>query len=242
MKLKFIHTYVSVDCVVFGFEKDQLYILLVQRNAEDEKNKNLKLPGSLIYEEEDVDDAANRVLFELTGIKKIVLKQFKCFASPDRAKDKDDVKWLDKEYHPNIERLITVAYLSLCKIDRKLINISKYKLTQWCPVSDVPKLPFDHNLILNKALVEIREWIEYDPTVVFELLPRKFTISELHKLYEAIYSKKIDIRNFHKKVAAMNHVVALNEKQKNVSHRAARYYKFEKKYLIRSEGVFKEAK
>lgn len=136
---------------------------------------------------------------------------------------------MDTEYQPNIDRLITVAYLVLCKIDRKLNNISKYKQTAWCPVNKIPQLPFDHNEIVKVSLEEIRRWIEHDSAIVFELLPTKFTISQLHRLYEAIYNKKIDIRNFHKKVLAMPHVVALEEKQKNVSHRAARLYKFDRK-------------
>ncbi|MDR0823682.1 MAG: NUDIX hydrolase [Prevotella sp.] len=229
MKTNFIHTYVSVDCVVFGFDDDQLNILLVQRDVDKTGVKDLKLPGSLIYNEEDVDDAANRVLFELTGIKKMTLRQFRCFASPDRASDPDDMKWLDKAYQPNINRLITVAYLSLCKVDRKLNNISKYKQTEWCPIDRLPQMPFDHNQIVKKSLTEIRAWIERNPAVVFELLPHKFTISQLHKLYEAIYNKNIDIRNFHKKVATMSYVQPLDEKQKDVSHRAARYFKFDKK-------------
>jgi len=228
MKSNFIHTYVSVDCVVFGFDDDQLNILLVERDDKSDTPKNLKLPGSLIYNEEDVDDAANRVLFELTGIKKMTLRQFRCFASPDRANNPEDRKWLDKEYQPNINRLITVAYLSLCKIDRKLTNISKYKSTRWCPLNGLPKMPFDHNEIVEASLAEIRKWIEIEPAIVFELLPNKFTISQLHRLYEAVYNKPIDIRNFHKKIATMTYVIALEEKQRNVAHRAARYYKFDK--------------
>lgn len=229
MKLEFIHTYVSVDCVVFGFDDDQLDILLVQRNVETTDLKDLKLPGSLIYNDEDVDDAAERVLFELTGIKKMPLKQFRCFASPDRASNANDMKWLDKAYQPNIDRLITVAYIALCKIDRKLNNISKYKHSEWCSLNMIPRMPFDHNQIVKESLSEIRKWIEVEPSIVFELLPQKFTISQLHRLYEAIYNKEIDIRNFHKKVASMSYVVGLDEKEKGVSHRAARYYKFNKK-------------
>lgn len=228
MKTNFIHTYVSVDCVVFGFDDNQLDILLVQRNEESDNLVDLKLPGSLIYDDEDVDDAAQRVLFELTGIKKMTLKQFRCFASPERANNPNDIKWLDKEYKPDINRLITVAYLSLCKIDRKLNNISKYKNSQWCPINKLPKMPFDHNQIVKESLAEIRKWIEAEPAIIFELLPQKFTISQIHRLYEAVYNKKIDIRNFHKKIAIMPYVIALEEKQKDVSHRAARYYKFDK--------------
>lgn len=229
MTNNFIHTYLSVDCVVFGFQDNQLNILLVQRSPANGENKNLKLPGSLIYDQEDVDDAANRVLFELTGIKKMSLKQFRCYASPTRASRAEDMKWLDMAYIPNINRLVTVAYLSLCKVDRKLNTISKYKDTKWCPIDDIPQLPFDHNLIVQESLSEVRQWIENNPAIVYELLPAKFTISQLHKLYEAIYAKEIDIRNFHKKVAAMAYIEPLSEKQKDVSHRAARYYKFDKK-------------
>jgi len=228
MKPNFIHTYLSVDCIVFGFDDNQLNILLVKRDGGNSKSRNLKLPGSLIYDEEDVDDAAIRVLYELTGIKKMSLRQFRCFASPERASHPDDRKWLDKAYQSNINRLVTVAYLSLCKINRKLNNVSKYKLTQWCPLNQLPQMPFDHNRIVEESLEEIRRWIEHDPAIVFELLPNKFTISQLHRLYEAIYAKKLDIRNFHKKVAAMDYLLQLNEKQEGVSHRAARYYKFDK--------------
>jgi hypothetical protein len=228
MKSNFIHTYVSVDCVVFGFENNQLHILLVQRDTNKIDSNNMKLPGSLIYDDEDVDDAAQRVLLELTGIKRMKLKQFHCFASPDRANNSEDMKWLDQTYQPNINRLITVAYLSLCKIDRKLTNVSKYKSSKWCPLSEIPKMPFDHNRIVKESLTEIRNWIETDVSIAFELLPTKFTISQLHHLYEAIYNKKIDIRNFHKKIVPLNYVIPLDEKQEGVSHRAARYYKFDK--------------
>lgn len=229
MKNKFIHTYVSVDCVVLGFENNQLNILLVQKDINDSIACKHKLPGSLIFDNEDVDEAAARVLYELTGIKRMSLHQFRCFASPDRATNPRDIKWLNKEYKPDINRLITVAYLALCKIDRKLNNISKYSAIEWSPTDEIPLMPFDHNEIVKQSLVEIRQWIELNPALVFDLLPRKFTMNQLHKLYEAIYNKKIDIRNFHKRVTSMPYVVALGEKQKDVSHRAARYYKFDKK-------------
>lgn len=227
MSTSYIHTYLSVDCVVFGFDNHQLNVLLVERDGE--KNTNyLKLPGSLIYQNEDVDNAAQRVLFELTGLKKMKLKQFKCFSSPDRVSRVTDMAWLDKAYQPNINRLVTVAYLSICKINKKFNNVSKYKTSQWCPVSQVPKLPFDHNKILEESLTEIQRWLEYNPSIVFELLPAKFTISQLHKLYETIYNKKFDIRNFNKKIISLSYIQMLNEKEVGVSHRAARLYKFDK--------------
>lgn len=228
MGTKFIHTYVSVDCVMFGFDNDQLNILLVQFDRDQPEDKNLKLPGGLIYNDEDVDDAAQRILFELTGIKRMNLHQFRCFASPDRARHPADMKWLSRAYQPNIDRLITVAYLSICKVDRKLQNISRFKSTQWCRLSDLPVLPFDHNQIVKAARIEIKRWVDNDPAIIFDLLPGKFTISQLHALYEAVYNQKIDVRNFHKKVKAMEYVIPLEEKQVNVNHRAARYYKFDK--------------
>ena len=228
MGTKFIHTYVSVDCVMFGFDNDQLNILLVQFDRDYPEDKNLKLPGGLIYNDEDVDDAAQRILFELTGIKRMNLRQFRCFASPDRARHPADMKWLSRAYQPNIDRLITVAYLSICKVDRKLQNISRFKSTQWCRLNDLPVLPFDHNQIVEAARIEIKRWIDHDPAIIFDLLPGKFTISQLHALYEAVYNQKIDVRNFHKKVKAMEYVIPLEEKQVNVNHRAARYYKFDK--------------
>ncbi|MDL2222412.1 DNA mismatch repair protein MutT, partial [Parabacteroides sp. OttesenSCG-928-N08] len=109
-----------------------------------------------------------------------------------------------------------------------LNNISKYRQTKWCALSDLPRMPFDHNLIVTESLIEIRRWIETNPSILFELLPRKFTIKQMHTLYNAIFGSKIDIRNFHKKVAAMPYVVALEEKETDVSHRAARYFRFNK--------------
>jgi hypothetical protein len=227
--LNFMRTYVSVDCVVFGFKENQLYVLLVQRSTLHNANGNgLKLPGSLIYQQEDADEAAHRVLCELTGIHKMKLKQFKAFTSPKRTANKDDMNWLEYAYHNKIERLVTIAYLSLCKITRKLNVASKYSTFEWLPVGKLPKMPFDHNQIVDESLNEIRSWVEKEPVILFELLPTKFTVTELRLLYEAIYNKKYDARNFHKKVAQMEFIIPLDEYQKNVNHRAARYYKFDR--------------
>ncbi|ALR29583.1 DNA mismatch repair protein MutT [Chryseobacterium sp. IHB B 17019] len=230
MNQDFIHTYVSVDCVVFGFDHDnRLNILLVQRHIDDVAvDRQRKLPGSLIFSNEDVDDAAHRVLHELTGIKKMVLKQFKCFADPLRASNQTDIIWMGTEYMHNIDRIITVAYLSLCKIDQK-INSTKYETVDWYPIDQVPALPFDHNKIINESLTEIRRWIETDFSIIFELLPKKFTIRQLYQLYSALSEKQIDIKNFHKKISSFNYIIPLEEIEKNVSHRAARYYRFDAK-------------
>ena len=227
----------SVDCVVFGFDYDnRLNILLVKRRLNDDsEEKQSKLPGSLIFSNEDVDESAQLVLFELTGIKKMVLKQFRCFADPNRASNPDDIKWMSKEYKPDIDRIITVAYLSLCKIDHK-INSLKYVTGDWCPIDKIPALPFDHNKIINESLVEIRKWIESDFSIVFELLPKKFTIRQLYQLYSALSEKRIDKKNFHKKISSFNYIVPLEEIESNVAHRAARYYKFDSKIFKKSNN------
>lgn len=95
----------------------------------------------------------------------MVLKQFKCFADSKRSSNADDIKWMDKEYKNNIDRIITVAYLSIWKIDHK-INSSKYDTVDWCPIDKVPALPFDHNQIINESLLEIRKWIESDFSII----------------------------------------------------------------------------
>ncbi|MDR2627726.1 MAG: NUDIX domain-containing protein [Dysgonamonadaceae bacterium] len=232
-----MRTYVSVDCVVFGFDNEQLNVLLVERKTFINKEKSLKLPGSLIYYEEDTDKAAHRVLNELTGIKKMTLKQFKSFTSPERASDPADIAWLEAEYSSRIDRLITVAYLSICRINHKLNVAAKYKTVEWRPVSRLPQMPFDHNKIVEESLNEIRKWAEYDPAVIFELLPSKFTAAELRRLFEAVYRTRYDVRNFHKKIMSMEYVVPLEEKQHGVSHRAARYYRFDKKLYKKLRGI-----
>lgn len=224
----FMRTFVSIDCVVFGFDKKQLNVLLVQRQTASMEESSLKLPGSLIYQEEDADKAAGRVLNELTGIKKMTLRQFKTYTSLQRTANPADVEWLKLEYHNQIDRLITIAYLSLCKTDRKLNTVSKYRTVDWYPVSELPQMPFDHNQIVVESLQAIRAWGEHEPAVLFELLPTKFTAAELRCLYEAIYHKTCDVRNFQKKLAGMEYVVPLDERQEGVAHRAARLYKFDR--------------
>ena len=225
---RFMQTFVSTDCVIFGFDRNQLHVLLVERNTLSANEGHLKLPGSLIYQEEDADSAAARVLSELTGIKKMVLKQFKSFTSLQRTSNPADTLWLQQEYHNQIDRLITIAYLSICKIDRKLHTVSKYKKVVWYPVSELPSLPFDHNQIVEEALQAIRNWGEHEPSILFGLLPTKFTASALRHLYEAVYHKKCDVRNFKKKMAGMEYVIPLEEKEQRVAHRAARLFRFDR--------------
>ena len=223
-----LYPHVSVDCVLLGVNEEKLCVLLVERANSLGENIDYKLPGSLIYENEDLDEAANRVLQETTGAKKVRLKQFRCFGSPSRTQNKEDILWLENASKLKIGRIVTVAYLALCKISKKSNLSSKYKSAMWVPVNELPKLPFDHNEIIHEATKEIRLWIEVEPSIVFEYLPIKFTAFQLRRTYEIIYGKEFDIRNFHKKMAALEYVVPTDDMEEGVAHRAARYYRFDK--------------
>lgn len=128
-----------------------------------------------------------------------------------------------------VERIVTIAYLSLIKIDRTLDKNLDGHGACWVALKDVKKLAFDHNRIIRDALTYIRHYVEFNPSLLFDLLPRKFTASQLRILFELIYGKTVDVRNFHKKIVMMKYVVPLDEKQQGVAHRAARYYKFDRK-------------
>ena len=229
-----IDVHISVDCVVIGFDGEQFRVLLVRQVGKqtDGEFNDWKLPGSPIYMDEDLDDAAKRVLTELTGLKNIRMNQFKAYGSKERTADPRDVMWLE-HFHlieeGRVGRIVTVAYLSLLKIDRHNKQLTTTYDACWIPVSKVGPLAFDHNQILKDALEVVRHYVESSPAVMFDLLPRKFTASQLRVLYQLIYNKEFDVRNFHKKIALMPYVVPLEEKEQGVAHRAARYYRFNRK-------------
>lgn len=226
------YPHVSVDCVVFGFDGEKLKVILIERtiNEQNELYNDKKLPGSLIFNEEDLDVSANRVLTELTGLKNIYLSQFRTFGSPDRTKNPRDIFWLENTTKLKIGRIITTGYVAMVKIDRKLQFNSETTTAKWYDVAEVAKmsLAFDHNEIIQWGLQHIRNQVEIQPHLLFELLPTKFTISQLRTLYDVINQVKSDVRNFQKKVAQMPYVVALDELEKGVPHRAARLYKYKK--------------
>lgn len=225
------NNHISVDCVIVGFDGEQLKVLLVKRTGSEggKEFHDMKLPGSLIYEDEDLNEAASRVLYELTGIHNVELVQFKAFGSKNRTNDPRDVHWLERAMKSRIHRIVTIAYLAMVKINHSLNkNLDNYEAC-WVAVKDIPTLAFDHNLIIEEALVYIRQFITFNPSMLFELLPRKFTAAQLRTLYELINGKPIDVRNFHKKIALMEYVVPLEEREQGVAHRAARFYKFDRK-------------
>ena len=226
-----VNPHVSVDCVLIGFDGEQLSVLLVKRQGVVDKDFcDTKLPGSLIYVDEDLDEAAERVLTELTGLKNVKLDKFKAFGAKDRTKNPKDTLWLERLHSLKtpVDRIVSVAYLSLQKVDRKMMFPSYKYEPCWKPVKEVGELAFDHKMIIDEALLYIRNRAELNPTFLFALLPKKFTAAQMRKLFELVYDKSFDVRNFHKRIAQMPYVVALDEKERGVPHRAARYYKFDK--------------
>ncbi|MBO5457255.1 MAG: NUDIX hydrolase [Muribaculaceae bacterium] len=225
------NNHISIDCVVFGFDGVNLRVLLVKRSGTDSAGdyNDMKLPGSLIYQDEDLDEAANRVLYELTGIKELPLTQFKAFGSKDRTSNPRDVHWLERAQQAKVERIVTIAYFSLVKLDKSLEKVADKHNAAWIPVDAIGTLAFDHNLIIAGAREAIRREVDNNRSLLFDLLPKKFTASQLRLLTEIIYEKPLDVRNFHKKIAQMPYVIPLEEKEQGVAHRAARYYKFDRK-------------
>ena len=225
------YPHLSVDCVLLGFDGSEIKVLLVERtNAPKRADLNdMKLPGRLVYENEDLDLAANSVLKELTGLSNLYLKQFHTFGSPERTSNPRDVMWLENAVKLKIGRLVTVAYMSMVKITDKIHNISPDYQAKWVSLKDLPTLAFDHNNIIDVAMKEVQRAVKSEPIILFNFLPNKFTALQLRSIYEQVFNKKFDVRNFHKKLTAMPYVVATDELETNVAHRAARLYRFDKK-------------
>ena len=222
--------HLSVDCTVLGFNGNRLEVLLIRRTGEEEGRAfhDMKLPGSLILRNEELDDAARRVLTELTGLKNIPLQQFRAFGSMDRTKDPKDVHWLEHAQQAHVERIVTVAYVALVKIGRTITRELEGSEALWMPVDTLPTLAFDHNEIIASALAHLRTCAITDPSILYALLPKKFTVSQLRTLYEVVFGTRLDPANFYKKMTQMPYVVALDEREKGVAHRAARYFRFDK--------------
>lgn len=228
-----LNPHISVDCVIFGFDSTELKILMVQREMLPNENPALpsglmKLPGSLIEENEDLDESAYRVLSELTGLEKIYLKQFSVFGSPNRLNVPNDLIWLKQSSGLVIDRVVTVAYFSLVKIDESDQQAHINSNAFWLPVKNLPQLIFDHNTIITKALNTVRKEIRTEP-IGFELLPKKFTLRQLQNLYEVILGTTLDNRNFRKKIGKLEYLIPLDEKEIGVNHKPAQFYKFDKK-------------
>ena len=201
----------TIDCVIFGFNKASLEVLLVQ-HAEGESIGKWGLLGGYMKRKESADAAAHRIVCELTSLDNIYLEQLKAFTNPDRVPER---------------RVVTIGYYTL--VNREDYNI-KASLSvieaKWHKIDMVPELIFDHSEILNFSLMQLRNRVRQAP-IGFNLLPEKFTLLQLMHLYEEILGIELDKSNFRRKILHMKLLVELDEKQKAVSHRAAKLYKFD---------------
>lgn len=227
---------VSVDCVIFGFDSSGLKVLLTQidrdmlRKALPEQvtteqirqiydmhpifmeDNYWSLFGEHVPEDKDLDEFARELLHKATGLEDIFLKQISAFGSVERVP---------------YTRVITIGYYALINPDYHSLKQSYLaKYLQWFRLNELPVLCFDHAEIIQKALSCLRQEVMYHP-VGFHLLPEKFTLSEIQSLYEAVLNKKMDTRNFRKKLSKMKLLIDTGEKQQNVSHRAARMFRFD---------------
>lgn len=221
--------HVSVDCVILGFDGESLKVLLSRQGEEDPNSQYnaLKLPGRLLYANEDLDEAANDILNQLTGSQNHYVRQFRAFGSPTRTNNPKDVLWLENAIKQKIGRIVTIAYLSLVRINNRTHRTFAGHDAAWYKVSELPELAFDHSFIISEVLKELEMLSVMQPHLLFEMLPSKFTALQLRRVHEQIMGRELDVRNFSKLILNKPYIVPLDEWEQNVSHRAARYYKFQ---------------
>jgi ADP-ribose pyrophosphatase YjhB (NUDIX family) len=201
--------YISVDCIIFGFSQGELNLLLLKRNFEPAKGE-WSLVGGFLEKKESLNQTAQRVLSELTGLDNIYMEQVGTFGEVGR--------------DPG-ERVVSTAYCALMNINDYDPVLAKIHNAHWIKVSALPPLIFDHRKMVDKALKMFRNQLPNE-LIGFNLLPKLFTLSQLQQLYEAILGKALDKRNFRKKVAEMDFIEKTEEKDKFGSKRGAYLYKF----------------
>lgn len=210
---KYARPALTVDCVIFGFDGERMQLLFIKR-ALDPFQGAWALPGGFVHLDESVDDAAQRELQEETGLSNVYLEQLYTFGQPGR--------------DPR-ERVVSVAYYAL-------VNRTSYTPqaasdaadAQWFGMQELPTLAFDHAHIVDVALTRLRGKLRYEP-IGFELLPRKFRLSQMQSLYEAVLGTGLDKRNFRKKVLSYDLLIPLEETQRDGAHRPAQLFRFDAK-------------
>lgn len=213
---------VAVDCIIFGFDKKGLKILLIKRDFEPKKGE-WSLMGGFLKRQETLNDAANRVLKKLTGLEEVYMEQLLSYSEIDR----------DPE-----ERTLSVAFFALINIANYDLKLNKENAAQWFSLAEAPTPIFDHQQMINEALVTLKRKALSKP-IGFELLPNKFTMRQLQNLYESILSQKLDKRNFISKINALKILTRLEEKDKSTSKKGAYLYQFdEEKYHLKKEDGF----
>lgn len=202
----------TVDCVVFGLDDAALRVLLIERGIPPFEGA-WALPGGFVLDNESVDEAARRELGEETGLRDVFLEQLYTFGELGR--------------DPR-ERVVTVAYFALVHARAIVEGASDARRAAWFDVHELPALAFDHARILDTAMTRLRGKVRYQP-IGFELLPEKFTLSQLQRVYELILERELDKRNFRKKVLSLGFVRDVGELQRDVAHRAAKLYRFDER-------------
>ncbi len=236
MKNTSFKNHISVDCVIFGYneEENKLEVLLIEQKEPSQNSSHpyvpqFALPGDLVNEEESLEDAAARVLKELTHVEGLLLRQFYSFGDPLRVKQEKDIEWL-KFYRsdPNA-RVITVSYYTLVRKEMIKPHAGSFaKNVVWRNIKRVPPLAFDHNQIVKKAIDDIKDRI-YQNDIAQQLLPKKFTLRQLQNLYEVVLNTEFDKRNFVKRIKKEEELIPLDEKQKGVMHKPAQLFTFNMK-------------
>lgn len=204
--------HVAVDSIILGYDEDgrELKILLLKRNFQPAQGE-WSLMGGFLKNNESVDQAAQRIVHRLTGLPDVYMEQLHTFGEVDR--------------DPGA-RIVSIAYFALIKINASDLELVKTHGATWIPISSMPQLIFDHKEMIGRALKRLQVRARTQP-IGFELLPDKFTIPQLQGLYEAIYNKPLDKRNFRRKLLAMDLLEKLEEKEKESSRKGAWYYRFD---------------
>lgn len=201
--------YISVDCIIFGFSGGELSLLLLKRNFEPARGE-WSLMGGFVQENESVDDAAKRVLAELTGLDEVYMEQVGAFGNVHR--------------DPG-GRVVSIAYYALVNINEYDRELVRQHNAFWININELPPLIFDHSAMVEKARALMQQKASTKP-IGFNLLPSLFTLSQLQSLYEAIYGEPLDKRNFRKRVAEMNYIEKTEKIDKTGSKRGAALYQF----------------
>ena len=203
---------VAVDCIIFGFDGQDMKLLLIQRALEPDKGK-WSLMGGFVQPNESFEEAASRVLKELTGLEGVYMEQLYAFSEPDR---------------DPIERTASIAYFSLIDINKYIRQISHEYNAEWFVVTKIPPVIFDHKEMIAMAKEKLQYKAAMHP-LLFELLPEKFTLPQLQNLYEEVYDAVLDKRNFSRKVLSTGLLIKQKDKERENSKRGAYYFKLDKR-------------
>ena len=215
------HILVAIDCIIFGFDGRDLKLLLIKRGFHPEKDR-WSLMGGFLQARENLEEAANRILKQLTGLEGVYMEQLRTFSDPGR---------------DPAERTISVAYYALIDIEKYQMQISEEYHAEWFLLNQKPELIFDHDEMVQLAQKQLRYKASMHP-ILIELLPGRFTIPQLQNLYEGVYNTVFDNRNFTKKILSTGLIIKQAVKDKSGSKKGAFYYKLDRKKYKNKQDAF----